>query len=56
MHEQLPIRRQTSVLSALVAFLLLSGVAAAQGLTGALIGTVKDDQGGVLAGAAVRHD
>jgi hypothetical protein len=56
MHEQLPIRRQTSVLLVLVAFLLLSGVAAAQGLTGALIGTVKDDQGGVLAGAAVRLD
>ena len=29
-------------------------LAPAQGLTGALIGTVKDDQGGVLAGAVVR--
>ena len=29
-------------------------LAAAQGLTGALIGTVKDAQGGVLAGAVVR--
>ena len=29
-------------------------MAAAQGLTGALIGTVKDEQGGVLPGAVVR--
>jgi len=36
------------------ASLLLPRMAAAQGLTGALIGTVKDDQGGVLPGAAVR--
>src|ERR1700730_12964936 len=34
--------------------LLLPRIAAAQGLTGALIGTVKDDQGGVLPGAVVR--
>ena len=33
---------------------LLPRMAAAQGLTGALIGTVKDEQGGVLPGAAVR--
>ena len=33
---------------------LLASVAAAQGLTGALIGTVKDAQGGVLPGAVVR--
>ena len=33
---------------------LLSTVAAAQGLTGALLGTVKDAQGGVLPGARVR--
>ena len=33
---------------------LCPGTAAAQGLTGALIGTVKDAQGGVLPGAAVR--
>jgi hypothetical protein len=38
----------------LVALALSSGLAAAQGLTGTLIGTVKDDQGGVLAGAVVR--
>ena len=30
---------------------LLPAMTAAQGLTGALIGTVKDEQGGVLAGA-----
>jgi hypothetical protein len=34
--------------------LLLPGVAAAQGLTGSLIGTVNDGQGGVLPGATVR--
>src|SRR5262249_5535265 len=33
---------------------LLPHVAAGQALTGALIGTVKDDQGGVLPGAGVR--
>ena len=38
----------------LAGVLLLQGLAAAQGLTGALIGTVKDDRGGVLAGAVVR--
>jgi hypothetical protein len=35
-------------------FLLMPGVAAAQGLTGSLIGTVEDAQGGVLPGATVR--
>ena len=55
MPKQLPIRRQKTVLSlVLVAIVLSHGAAAAQGLTGALIGTVKDDQGGVLAGAVVR--
>ena len=54
MYEQPPIRRQRTVLLVLVAFVLLHGLAAAQGLTGALIGTVKDDQGGVLASAVVR--
>jgi hypothetical protein len=34
--------------------LLQAHIAAAQSLTGALIGTVKDEQGGVLPGAAVR--
>jgi hypothetical protein len=33
---------------------LLCGVVAAQGLTGALIGTVEDGQGGVVSGAVVR--
>src|SRR4051812_18554412 len=43
-----------------VVFLLVAAcvlqphLAPAQGLTGALIGTVKDAQGGVLAGAVVR--
>jgi TonB dependent receptor-like, beta-barrel/Carboxypeptidase regulatory-like domain len=37
-----------------LAILLVPGLAAAQGLTGALIGTVLDDQGGVLPGAVVR--
>jgi hypothetical protein len=36
------------------AFALLSRVIAAQGVTGSLIGTVSDDQGGVLRGAIVR--
>ena len=36
------------------ACLLLPRMAGAQGLTGALIGTVKDAQGGVLSGAVVR--
>jgi Carboxypeptidase regulatory-like domain len=54
MHEQPPIRRQRTVLLMLVAFVLLHGVAAAQDLTGALIGTVKDGQGGVLGSAVVR--
>src|SRR5687767_12547736 len=53
MHEQRPIHGQRTLL-ALVALLLLHGIAAAQGLTGTLIGTVKDDQGGVLPGALVR--
>jgi hypothetical protein len=37
-----------------VAGILLPGITAAQGLTGALIGTVKDAQGGLLSGAVVR--
>ena len=35
-------------------YLLLPGVGAAQGLTGSLIGTVKDGLGGALAAATVR--
>lgn len=38
----------------LLALALSDGVAAAQGVTGALLGTVKDDGGGVLANAEVR--
>ena len=36
------------------ACILLPRMAAAQGLTGALVGTVKDEQGAVLPGALVR--
>ena len=42
------------IVLAVAAYLLLPGIATAQGLMGALIGTVKDEQGGVLAGARVR--
>ena len=37
-----------------VACLLIPQIAVAQGLTGALVGTVKDAEGGVLSGAVVR--
>jgi hypothetical protein len=37
-----------------IACVLLSRIVFAQGLTGALVGSVKDGQGGVLAGALVR--
>ena len=46
-------RRNVSLL-VVAASVLLPPMAAAQGLTGALIGTVKDAQGGVLPGAVVR--
>ena len=46
--------REYILLVVLAGALLLPGIAAAQGLTGALIGTVKDEQGGVLPGAVVR--
>src|SRR5437016_27406 len=48
--------RSRSGVSALlaVAALLLPRTAGAQGLTGALVGTVKDEQGAVLPGALVR--
>lgn len=53
--ERLSTRGPRSVLlPGVLACLLLYCVADAQGLTGALIGTVKDDQGGVLAWAVVR--
>src|SRR4029077_1954126 len=45
---------RTSLLLIAAACVLLARTTAAQGLTGALIGTVKDAQGGVLPGAAVR--
>jgi len=41
-------------LSAACVLVAVSSMAAAQGLTGALIGTVKDEQGAVLPGALVR--
>jgi len=47
-------RRQWFLVLLAAACLLLPRMAAAQGLTGAFIGTVKDDQGAVLAGALVR--
>jgi Carboxypeptidase regulatory-like domain/TonB-dependent Receptor Plug Domain len=47
-------RRHRSLLLVAVAALLLPGIVTAQGLTGDLIGMVKDDQGGVLTGARVR--
>ena len=37
-----------------VACVLIPWIAVAQGLTGALIGTVTDAQGGVISGAVVR--
>jgi len=48
MHQQLQRRRQRTFPLVLLAFVLSHGIAAAQGLTGALIGTVKDDQGAFL--------
>ena len=44
--------RRTSLLL-VIACLVLPCVSVGQGLTGALIGTVKDEQGGILAGARV---
>jgi hypothetical protein len=46
------LRHRIPVLAAL--FLLVSAFAAAQGLTGAIVGTVRDAQGGVVGGATVR--
>jgi len=46
--------RRSIFLLVATASLLLPRMTAAQGLTGALIGTVKDAQGGVLPRAAVR--
>jgi Carboxypeptidase regulatory-like domain len=47
-------RRRCLLLYVITASVLLSRIVAAQGLTGALIGSVKDAQGGVLPGAVVR--
>lgn len=46
--------RKSLLLLLVVACALLPDIALAQGLTGTLIGTVRDEQGGVLAGASVR--
>ena len=46
--------RRSVVALLAVGCVLLPGMTAAQGLTGAIIGTVKDEQGGVLPGALVR--
>jgi hypothetical protein len=47
-------RRRALFLSVAIAAVLLPWTAVAQALTGALIGTVKDEQGAVLPGALVR--
>ena len=49
-----PVRTWGLLLFVGVACVLLPRIGVAQGLTGALIGTVKDAQGGVLPGAVVR--
>ena len=46
--------RRTLLLSIAAGCLLLPWAAAAQGLTGAIIGTVKDEQGAAVPGAVVR--
>src|SRR4051794_27045404 len=46
--------RRTFFLSCVAACLALPSLTTAQGLTGTLIGTVRDAQGGVLPGALVR--
>src|SRR6476661_7191128 len=48
-----PARRLALLLCVATACALLPRMTSAQGLTGALIGTVKDAQGGVLPGAVV---
>ena len=47
-------RRISAVVPTVIVYVLLSAMASAQGLTGALIGTVADDQGAVVPGAVVR--
>ena len=46
--------RRLAMLLLVAGFALLPDMTVAQGLTGTLIGTVRDEQGGVLAGASVR--
>ena len=46
--------RKLAMLLLVAACALLPDMTSAQGLTGTLIGSVKDEQGGVLAGASVR--
>ena len=46
--------RQILIHFTMAACVLLPRIAIAQGLTGALIGTVQDDQGAVVPGATVR--
>jgi len=48
------IRSSAILLLCAAAWLVLPRATAAQGLTGALVGTVKDAQGGVISGAVVR--
>ncbi len=54
LRRRLRTRRPRLVASVATACVLLPWLAAAQALTGALIGTVKDEQGAVLLGARVR--
>ena len=59
MHITKPVRltarrHKCVLLSGVLACVLLRGVAAAQGLTGMLIGTVSDVQGAAIPGAVVR--
>ena len=44
---------QRTALALVITCVMLPGISVAQGLTGALIGTVKDEQGGIVAGARV---
>ena len=49
-----PVRTQLFCVWVAVMSLLLPAITAAQALTGTLVGTVKDEQGGVITGARVR--
>src|SRR5947208_2506242 len=52
--RSVPRSRRCLLLFVATACVLLPWIAAAQALTGALVGTVKDEQGAVLPGALVR--